>query len=289
MGVESRKGPPLPAPTETDSNTGREETELESRVTDKTTYSLPSDGSPVTISTKKRDKGHGLASNKSQTSLLIEYFEGGKDGKSESRRPSVRVKVTPSSKSRSRSANDHIQITERKGTRKPSYTKRIQLSPNVKGDKSPEGEADDNSLLSYRSATEESNVTSRGGGPIEVEIMPRRHGSPLIPTGESSSKYVQQNASDISSMPADSFLDGKTKSLERKRSRSLSRGEVLAAGAATGIVAGAVADKLKTPSHKRSRSLSRERIVVQKAAEKIRGEKSERRRKHRSRSRSVSG
>jgi hypothetical protein len=289
MGIDSRKGPPLPAPTETDSNTGREETELESRVTEKTTYSLPSDGSPVTISTKKRDKGQGLTSNKSQTSLLIEYFEGGKDGKSEIRRPSVRVKVTPSSKSRSRSSNDHIQITERKGTRKPSYTKRIQLSPNFKGDKSPEVEGDDNSLLSYRSATEESNVTSRGGGPIEVEIMPRRHGSPLIPTGESTTKYVQQNASDISSMPADSFLDGKTRSPERKRSRSLSRGEALSTGAATGLVAGVVADQLRTPSRRRSRSLSRERIVVQKAAEKVRGDKSERRRKHRSRSRSVSG
>jgi len=288
MGI---KGPPLPAPTETDSNTGREETELESRVTeatDKTTYSLHSDGSPVTIPTKKRDhKGKGLTSNKSQTSLLIEYFEGGKPGQPESRKPSVRVKVTPSSKSRSRSEHDHIQITERKGTRKPSYTKRIQLSPNVKGDGSALGEEDDNSLLSYRSATEESNVTSRGGRPIDIEIMPRRHGSPLIPTGEeSSTKYVQQNASDISSMPADSFLDGKTKSPQRKRSRSLSRGEALATGAASSLAAGAVVDKLKT---KRSRSLSRERIVVQKVAEKVRGDKPERRRKHRSRSRSVSG
>jgi len=291
MGADARKGPPLPAPTETDSNTGRE-TELDtgSRLTQKSTYSLPSDGSPITISTKKRDKSLGLSGdNKSQTSLLIEYFEGGKDGKSESRRPSVRVKVTPSSKSRSRSsANDHIQITERKGTRKPSYTKRIHLTPDVKGDKSTE-EGDNHSAHSYPSATEESNVASSVGGPIEVEIMPRRHGSPLIPTNESSSKYLHQNTSDISSMPADSFLDGKTRSPERKRSRSLSRGEVLAAGAATGMLAGVVADKMQSPSRRRSRSLSRERIVVQKAVEKVRGEKSERRRKHRSRSRSVSG
>src|SRR6202042_1202762 len=118
--------------------------------------------------------------NKSQTSLLIEYFEGGKPGQAESRRPSVRVKVTPSSKGGSRSAKDHIQITERKGTRKPSYTKRIQLSPNAKRDKSPGFEGDDNSVKSYRSATEESNVTSRGGEPIDIEIMPKRHGSPLI-------------------------------------------------------------------------------------------------------------
>jgi hypothetical protein len=294
MGAESKKGPPLPTPTETDSTTGG--TDFGSKVTDKSSYSLPEDGSPVTIATrrKKSDKdGHSSlnSNNKSQTSLLIEYFEGGKGSQAETRRPSVRVKVTPSSKSRSRSSNDHIQITERKGTRKPSYTKRIQLSSTAKGDKSPEAEGDDHSVHSYRSATEESNVTSRGGHPIEVEIMPRRHGSPLIPTGENSStKYVQQNASDISSMPADSFLDGSTRSPERKRSRSLTRGEALAAGAATGLVAGAVADKLRTPSRRRSRSLSRERIVAQKAAEKVKGEKSsERRRKHSSRSRSVSG
>lgn len=289
MGADSRKAPPLPAPTETDSNTGRE-TELDSKVTDRTTYSLPSDGSPVTIRTKNRANDHSLSSNnKSQTSLLIEYFEGGKPGQAESRRPSVRVKVTPSSKGGSRSAKDHIQITERKGTRKPSYTKRIQLSPNAKGDKSPGFEGDDNSVKSYRSATEESNVTSRGGEPIDIEIMPKRHGSPLIPAGEGSSKYAGPNGSDISSMPADSFLDGKTGSPESKRSRSLTRGEALVAGAATGLAAAAVGNHLKTPSRRRSRSLSRERIVAQKAVEKVRGDKSERRRKHRSRSRSVSG
>ncbi len=291
--VESKKRvPPLPAPTETDSNTGGTAsggTELESKLTEKSEYTLPEDGSPVTIATRRKRSekdGHGLNSNKSQTSLLIEYFEGGKGSQAESRRPSVRVKVTPSSKSRSRSSHDHIQITERKGTRKPSYTKRIQLH---RDEKAVEGEGDDISVLSYRSATEESNVTSRGG-PIEVEIMPRRHGSPLIPTGAgSSSKYANTNQSEISSMPADSFLDGETRSPERKRSRSLSRVGTMATGAAAGLVAGAVADKLRAPSRRRSRSLSRERIVVQKAAEKVRGETSERRRKHRSRSRSVSG
>lgn len=294
MGIESRSRPPLPAPTETDSNTEAEahnstSTELDSKLTEKSQYTLPEDGSPVTIATRriKRD-GHGLSNNKSQTSLLIEYFEGGKGSQAESRRPSVRVKVTPSSKSRSRTS-DHIQITERKGTRKPSYTKRIQLPTHTREERI-EGEGDDNSLHSYLSATEESNVTSRGGNPIEVEIMPRRHGSPLIPTGApSSSRYAQTNQSEISSMPADSFLDGNTRSPERKRSRSLSRLEAAAIGAGAGLAAGAVADKLRTPSRRRSRSLSRERIVAQKAVEKVRGEKSERRRKHRSRSRSVSG
>lgn len=289
MGAESRKGPPLPAPTETDSNTGGGSTDIGSRMTEKSSYSLPEDGSPITIPTKRKNKEkeshHGLNSNKSHTSLLIEYFEGGKGSQAESRRPSVRVKVTPSSKGRSRSTNDHIQITERKGTRKASYTQRIPL--NIDNKKAIEGEGDANSEHSYRSATEESNVTSRGGGPIEVEIM-RRHGSPLIPSADNA-KYGHQNASEISSMPANSFLDGKTRSPERKRSRSLTRGEKLAAGAATGVATAAIADKLRTPSRRRSRSLSPDRIVAQKAVEKVRGEKSsERRRKHSSRSRSVS-
>jgi hypothetical protein len=285
MGVDSRKAPPLPAPTETD-------TDL-SRVTEKTSQTLPEDGSPVTIPSRKKKHerdGESLtrASHQSQTSLLIEYFEGGKGSQADSRRPSVRVKVTPSSKSRSRSTNEHFQITETKGTRKPSYTKRINLSSM---DKSAEGEGDHQSVSSFNSATEESNVSRNA--PIDIEVRPpKRHGSPLIPTEAGSSREVriQQLESDVSSMPADSFLDGKTRSPERKRSRSLTRGEAIAAGAATGLAAGIIADTLHTPSRRRSRSLSRERIVAQKVVEKVKGDKAERRRKHSSgsRSRSVS-
>jgi hypothetical protein len=104
----------------------------------------------------------------------------------------------------------------------------------------------------------------------------------LTPTQLEGSKSVQQNASDIASIPADGFLDGRARSRERKQNRSLSRGEALAAGAAAGLIAGEVAGKLKTPLRPRSsRSLSRERIV-QRAVEKARGEKSELRRTHRS-------
>ena len=290
MGVDSKKAPPLPAPTETDTGTDLA-TDL-SRVTEKTSHTLPEDGSPFTIPgrKKKHDRdGESVnrASHQSQTSLLIEYYEGGKGSQTDSRRPSVRVKVTPSSKSRSRSMNEHIQITETKGTRKPSYTKRINLSSK---DKNVEVEGDNKSVSSFNSATEESNVSRNN--PIEIEVMPKRHGSPLIPTEAGSAREVrmQQLGSDVSSMPADSFLDGKTRSPERKRSRSLTRGEAIAAGAVTGLAAGAIADTLHTPSRRRSRSLSRERIVAQKVAEKVKGDKAERRRKHSSgsRSRSVS-
>jgi hypothetical protein len=103
--------------------------------------------------------------------------------------------------------------------------------------------------------------------------------------GRARSPERKQNASDISSMPADSFLDGRARSPERKQNRDLSQSqrEALAAGAAVVLMAGEVADKLETPLRRRSsRSLSRERIIVQRAVEKVRGEKSERRRRHRS-------
>ncbi|KAA8574436.1 hypothetical protein EYC84_005903 [Monilinia fructicola] len=230
-----------------------ENTELGSRVTDKSAYTIPDDGAPVTIATRKKkkqqqhdkDNNSILSNNKSQTSLLIEYFEGGKEERG--RRPSI--------------------TESRKGSRRPSYTKRISLS-NVTKENRPFAPEDEASMSSFRSTTEESNLTSRSGGrPVEVEIM--RHGSPLIPT-ELGSKSALYNASDISSMPADSFLDGQ--SPERKRSRSLTRGDALTSEAASGLAASAASEKLRTPSRRRSRSLSRERIVAQKAMEKVRGD-----------------
>ncbi|CCU78326.1 hypothetical protein BGHDH14_bgh00787 [Blumeria hordei DH14] len=273
MGAD-HKNPPLPAPTETDSTTGVNE--FDSRLTQKTSYSLPEDGTPITIATRRTrtDKdGYTLGSNKSQTSLLIEYFEGGKGNEIETRRPSVRVKVTPSSKIRGRSSSDHIQISERKGT----------------PDRLLEGDRDDQSVGSSRSVTEESNVTSRGGGPIEVEIRPRRHGSPLIPAAVRGAKNPQINLSEISSVPENSFLDGKSRFSDHKRSQSFATGDASVIGTATGALSSMSQKTAKTPTRRRSRSLSRERIVVQKVVQKVRNEKSEqRRRKHSSRSRSVS-
>jgi hypothetical protein len=294
MGLDAKKIPPLPAPTETDTTSGTN-TEFAtdgSTITQKTSHTVPEDGSPVTITTRRvrhdRDtEGPPRKGHPSQTSLLIEYFEGGKGSQADTRRPSVRVKVTPSSKSRSRSMNEHIQINE-SHSRKPSHTKRINLaSLERKDEKGLDIGGDNRSVSSVASATEESNV---GKPLVEVEVMsPQRHGSPLIPMGEGSSKSLQQLGSDVSSMPANSFLDGK-RSPERKSNRSLTRGEAVVVGAATGLAAGAVADTLKSPSRRRSRSLSRERLVAQKVVEKVRGEKSERRHKYSSgsRSRSVS-
>ncbi|OBT79303.1 hypothetical protein VF21_01885 [Pseudogymnoascus sp. 05NY08] len=318
MALHTSRGPPLPAPTDTSSNSGvgvnhnnsggagadaggLDGTEL-SRVTDQsdqTSYSIPEDGSPVTIPTRRREGADRISreSHPSQTSLLIEYFEGGKESQVESRRPSVRVKVTPSSgksKGRSGGSGGHIQITksrsggkeEKDGGRKPSYTKRIHLSSsggNTKNARLIDLEGDGQSLSSYASATEESNVSRN---PIEIEVGPRRHRSPLIPDPDAPIRE-QVLGSDVSSMPANSFLDGDSGLRSERGSRGFSKNEALISGAAAGLGAAALGEALKAPTRRRSRSLSRERIITQKAAEKVRSAKSEHRHKH-SRDRSVS-
>jgi hypothetical protein len=146
--------------------------------TEKTHYTLPEDGSPITIATRrKKAKGNGaISTGKSQTSLLIEYFETAKGVEAGHRRPSVRVRVTPSNKKSS--STDHIQITESKGTRKPSYTKRILLSPE-QSNIAPKGDVgDEDTAPSPRLAAEKLHHTSRSGSPIEVEIMPKVVESP---------------------------------------------------------------------------------------------------------------
>lgn len=298
MGIESRK-PPLPAPTESStlqmSGGSGEDGDLAtdiSRRTDKTSYSIPEDGSPITVPVKKRrdrsERGNSLARDKSQTSLLIEYFEGGK-GPNVHSRPSVRVKVTPSAarKIKDQNTDEHIQVTETKGSRKPSYTRRISLGPHGTEERRISGSGDDKSISSYTSAAEESSLAHRYP-PVEVEIMHRDRDSDI--SGLSGAReehareerYVQVNPSEISSMPPDSMLDGKGGSLtpRRNKSRSVSREDVM------------TTDTLKTPSRRRSRSLSKERLA-HKAMEKLAGKprdvsSGKHKRSSKTRSRSVS-
>ena len=294
MGIETRK-PPLPAPTESStlqtSGGSGEEADLAtdvSRRTDRTSYSIPEDGSPVTIPTKKRrdsrDKGRESAlthaSHHSQTSLLIEYFEGGK-GPNIHSRPSVRVKVTPSAARKIKDTNEHVQVTASKGSRKPSYTRRISLGPHSSGERQGAESADDKSISSYTSAAEESSLAHRYP-PVEVEIMHRDQDSELSgPNLAREERYTHVNPSDISSMPPDSMLESKAGSVTPRRgSRSTSRDAVVAT------------DTLKTPSRRRSRSLSKERLA-HKAMEKIAGRPREvssgkHKRSSKTRSRSVS-
>ncbi|KAL2758234.1 hypothetical protein ACRALDRAFT_1007244, partial [Sodiomyces alcalophilus JCM 7366] len=278
MGVEARKAPPLPAPTETDPPTPTELTndDVAQLPDEESHYSLPDDGSPVTI----RTRGH--RANRSQTSLLIEYFEGGTSATSGvERRPSVRVRLTPAKKHKD---DHHIQITETKGSRKTSLTRRIPLSSIAATRLEPEGpeSGDGESMRSYASATEESNVSRH---PIDIEIdrgsRRRRPASPLIPEPEAKQAiYQPPNMSDISAIsaiPTDSFLDGSgptnftTRDVESKRNKSPSRAGHFAAGAA----GSALADKMKNA---KIRNEGKERVVLPKSSERSR----EKERKHRS-------
>lgn len=264
MGIDTRR-PPLPAPTEDPSSMESESvigTDLGtnvSRRTDKTSFSIPEDGSPITISTHKLNPKEGFLQHgrqRSQTSLLIEYFEAGKNGDKTRARPSVRVKVTPSAARKSRTASgasDAIQITGIGKDRKPSYTRRISL-----GNKNTEA------LLPVEatevSHSSESNLSGRP--PIEVEVM--NNGSDLSTSRTSRDLPYMYNNSDISSMPPDSMLEGATATDDatigapttRERSRSLEREDVV------------TTDHLKAPTRRRSRSLSRERMT-QKVMEKL--------------------
>ncbi|KAH9906983.1 hypothetical protein F4778DRAFT_778411 [Xylariomycetidae sp. FL2044] len=295
MGVDS-KAPPLPAPTETESLTTPTEaapSDVSKTADEKSHYSLPDDGTPVTIKTR------GHRPNRSQTSLLIEYFEGGKSprgspdaaGRSSERRPSVRVRLTPS---KARGKNDHIQITETKSSRKASLSRKATASPNMSRSELEALDPEDaRSMHSYASATEESNVSR--GNPIEVEIDPGHHhsrrrrkpSSPLIPAADSkASSYLPPNMSDISGIPTDSFLDGSGATgntiKDEKRARSPLRSDALAAGALGAVTAAVAADKM----NRKTRSDSQERKVIQKAVEKA--TKPERRHKSKSRTSSIS-
>ncbi|KAF2027300.1 hypothetical protein EK21DRAFT_91596 [Setomelanomma holmii] len=256
MGFDSKR-PPLPAPTEPSTLDSADDTflrtDIETNVstrTDKTSYSVPEDGTPITINTTK-PQGALHKKFPSQTSLLIEYFEAGKtEGKVRSR-PSVRVRVTPSSrKSKSTTATDHVQITQTsRNPRKPSYTRRISL-----GSKPRDEIVDTRTTEAY---SDGSNISSIP--PVEIEVLPNH--SDL---SESNAGRFIPMASDVSSMPPDSMLEGTPhiRTPGRRRSRSLER-EIT--NATTAVEA---EDTLKAPKHQRSRSLSKDRIT-QRVMEKL--------------------
>jgi hypothetical protein len=271
----------LPAPTESlvdttgGSTTGTDlATDLSHR-TDKTSYEIPDDGSPITVSTRRhRDRDDKLSRSHrdSQTSLLIEYFEGGKESGGVVSRPSVRVRVTPSG-ARKFKDKDRIQITE-SSSRKPSYTRRISFTSPGSKSKQVGEPADDQSLSESNSADEESPTLSRRP-PVEIEFVNRDHGSELS-TISRDTRFVLPS-SDISSMPADSMLDATSSAgPRRKRSQSLERESNRKDK-----------DLLKTPSRQRSRSLSKERIA-HRVAEKLSGSPQEVPGKHRHKHRTKS-
>ena len=291
MGVDIRKNPPLPAATESSTlpTSGDEvPTDLAtdiSRRTDRTSYSVPEDGSPITVRTSGKGDKHTHRKDQSQTSLLIEYFEGGK-GPNVHSRPSVRVKVTPSSAKKGQDTKDHIQVTQTEGNRKPSYTRRISLGPKDKG----ETHVIEGRSKSVSSLAEDSNLSARPP-PIEVEVMHRDQESDLSGTSVSrENRYMAYNQSEVSSMPPDSMLESNLGHSTPKRSRSRSLTGIATASTAAAIGAAAVADTLKAPTRKQSRSPSRERLT-EKVMEKLAGKEprlTSGKHKHSSKSRSRS-
>ncbi|KAI1331851.1 hypothetical protein F5Y16DRAFT_245228 [Xylariaceae sp. FL0255] len=284
MGVESRRAPPLPAPTESEALTSPTE-EIQSEVSnsnvadEKSHYSLPDDGTPVTI----RTRGH--RANRSQTSLLIEYFEGGKTrtgspgaSGSTDRKPSVRVRLTPS---KTRGKNDHIQITETRSSRKVSNSRKATASPSMNRSELDMTDPEDvRSMHSYASATEESNVSRN---PIEVEIDPgngtsrrrRKVSSPLIPAADSKASAYLPNMSDISAIPTDSFLDGSGPT-------TTVREDLHGTAPLSNVPVASAVDKM----NRKKRSDTREQNVMQRAVEKA--SKPERTQKSKSRTSSLS-
>ena len=282
MGVVTRR-PTLPAPTDSsivesaeESNTPTDlETDL-SRRTDKTSHTIPEDGSPITIPTgrKRSTSGKLTKSSHSQTSLLIEYFEAGK-GPNVKSRPSVRVKVHPSGSRKNKNKQEgEVVVTESHGDRKSSFSRRISLgtdSPRL-----PTGEESVSSLDSE-------SVPHRS---VEIEVLPGE-GSELSGASVSREARYIVPPSDISSMPADSMLEESTLApgapmAGQDRSRGIGGEEV------------PERDTLKAPSYDRDRSLSQERLT-EKVIEKLRnkpgevsGGSSRRRHGEKGRSRSVS-
>jgi hypothetical protein len=255
--------PPLPAPTEPSTLDSADETnhidDVDTNVsnrTDRTSYSVPEDGTPITINTTSptKPRGTGVLHRKfpSQTSLLIEYFEADKDEGQVRSRPSVRVRVTPSSrKSRHSTASDHVQITQtsaKRNSHAPSYSRRISLATSKSHD-----ELYDRRTVDY---SDLSNISSLP--PVDIELLPN-HSDVSTQGG----RFLPM-PSDISSMPADS-MTGATEILPpaRRRSRSLERDAVTES-----MVSEAIQDTLKAPRHHRSRSLSKDRIT-QRVMEKL--------------------
>ncbi|KAJ4561992.1 hypothetical protein HRR94_005612 [Exophiala dermatitidis] len=256
MGFTSRR-PILPAPTDSllgstddagiNSDVG---TDL-SRRSDKTSETIPEDGRPITITTshKRNTLGKlGKSSQQSQTSLLIEYFEGSKGTDPGQRRPSLRVRVTPSKSHKNKDKGEgHILVTESKSTRRPSHTHVIPIG----GNETLEPNEIDSNISSLGSAE---RLAFASAAPVEIEVL-RNNASDL--SGQSVSPELKPiiPESDISSMPAESSLglDQPT-----TMSQSVPRGSYASSENAT----------LKPPVVNAERNLSNERIT-QKVIEKL--------------------
>ncbi|KAK5294367.1 hypothetical protein LTR99_009765 [Exophiala xenobiotica] len=205
MGFTSRR-PILPAPTDSelgptdDTALGTDIGTDLSRRSDKTSDTIPDDGTPITITTAPKQKTTGKLTKtrqQSQTSLLIEYFEGSKASESGTRRPSLRVRYTPShSRKNKEKGEGHLLVTESKSARRASQSHRIVLGGNES--------------LAENPIT--SDISSLGpaedfipAAPVEVEVLHDSRSELSESTSSPGPRYFEPG-SDISSMPAESSL-----------------------------------------------------------------------------------
>lgn len=257
MGFTSRR-PILPAPTDSllgstdDAGLSTDVGTDISRRSDKTSQTIPEDGRPITTTTSDKPKKLGKlikSSQQSQTSLLIEYFEGSKEPETGQRRPSLRVRVTPSKSHKNKDKSEsHLLVTESKSTRRPSLTHRIPLG----GNETLAQNVVESSISSLDSAERRATAA-----PFEIEVLPN-DGSEL--SGRSLSPELRANIpeSDISSLPAESSLGA-------------SQPPIMSSSTWTGDFTGGVSSggaTLKPPIINADRNLSNERIT-QKVIEKL--------------------
>lgn len=271
MGLVGRK-PILPAPTESlvDESIVEErvpESEIVEEVatdlsqrSDRTHHTIPEDGSPITISTKKPTSKLSKitkSTQNSQTSLLIEYFEAGK-GSDSSRRPSVRVKVVPSSKNKTKGDVIFTEATK-SGTRKTS--RRISL---------------DSSNPHYVPVDSEPSILhslhipdSNRSAPLDIEIQ--QHSDYSDMSASPPARYIAA-PSDISSMPADSMLGVQQSTVFAPPPLRVAEGSNLSSlPAEESVLSGSELKEtttLKPPVIPQARNLSSERLT-QKVMEKL--------------------
>ena len=244
-----RKKPSLPAPTESLFTTST--TDDTEEISSASAYSIPDDGAGVTIPIvpKRRYTSSDSNSNKQQqqTSLLIEYFEkGAGEGKNRhstssnsitnSSRPNIRVRVTPSGAARKSSSTTTAREKEDYGG---IYTRRIislipKRQPIIPGDSSASSDSS-TVALDHRN------------------LSPSSHDN-LLPK--------MNQLSEVSSMPPDSMLDASSlsrrKSLDDRNSSFVEEEDDEEDN-----------EYLKTPrTRRRSRSVSKERIA-HRVAEKL--------------------
>lgn len=249
MGIGSKR-PPLPAPTDssTENLSSLESTDIAtnlSQQTIKSSYSIPEDGSPLILPYKKtRPEKSILGRSKSQDSLLIEYFEAGKLREGKNPRPSVRARVTPHGKKLKSGGN--LDNSGSVKLQKPSYKKRISLEGRTIPKSARQGRAVHNRSISLPHSS--------------AEAATMENQSDLSANHPSQTAYVAP-PSDISSMPADSMLDGPAKIKSPMKNANSTPGNTQQQTTGQN-------ENLKAPSVQRSRSKSTERIT-RKAIEKL--------------------